>query len=74
MKECEDHHSWVNNLLIAQWVLLIAALYYTIFTDSIYGMIDLLVASYIVYFMRRSSEKRHYEWHLGQEKEGKHIM
>jgi hypothetical protein len=68
-KECIDHRLWVNNLSFAQWVLMGACLYYTIFTDSAYSMIALLAASWTIWAIRRTSERKHYEWHLGQERE-----
>lgn len=68
-QECNDHYLWHKNLTIAFWILLAIAWYFILFTDYFIQMGVFIIMSLLLILARIQLDRRHYEWHLRQERD-----
>lgn len=65
-QECADHALWQTNLRVAFWLMIVLTYYLLLFTNSTLGMWLAMIASFALFFTRRGLDRKHAEWHLGQ--------
>jgi hypothetical protein len=66
--ECAEHHLWHKNLTVAFWLFLSLAYVFILVANSFEQAIIAIAASLILFGARLRIDRKHYEWHVSQDK------